>query len=198
MDTFMSSDITSTQNQASTYGEYPVTKSMKRAEDTSIPTSGDAFPSSTEGLAQYETTTNELNTDTQFNITSENQTTDIQTETNYFGESNDFASVNVLQSDENSNVQVGEYPATSSNTNVDFTTSTEVNSGFETNTQANFGTTNTEFEATTTNYEGMDVLQASGTNGETQYGEYQTTSPIIDTPESAQIIGNFEGTETNT
>ena len=92
-------------------------------------------------------------------------------------------SVNILSSDESSNLQVGGIEATTTtNTNVDFTTSTQVdtNMNFDTNAQIDFGTTNTTSE--------MDVLQATSGNTETQYGEYQATSPIIDTAESAQIV----------
>ena len=162
-------------NQATAYGEYPVSSSTNVASS-----SAEAIPTSTEGFAQYDTTTNEIGLDTQVNTN-----TDFQALTNFGGDDNDFASVNILSSDESSNVQVGGFEATTTtNTNVDFTTSTQVdtNMNFDTNAQIDFGTTNTTSE--------MDVLQATSGNTETQYGEYQATSPIIDTAESAQIVEN--------
>ena len=172
MDTLMNADNT---NQATAYGEYPVSSSTNVASS-----SAEAIPTSTEGFAQYDTTTNEIGLDTQVNTN-----TDFQALTNFGGDDNDFASVNILSSDESSNVQVGGFEATTTtNTNVDFTASTQVdtNMNFDTNAQIDFGTTNTTSE--------MDVLQATSGNTETQYGEYQATSPIIDTAESAQIVEN--------
>ena len=162
-------------NQATAYGEYPVSSSTNVASS-----SAEAIPTSTEGFAQYDTTTNEIGLDTQANTN-----TDFQALTNFGGDDNDFASVNILSSDESSNVQVGGFEATTTtNTNVDFTASAQVdtNMNFDTNAQIDFGTTNTTSE--------MDVLQATSGNTETQYGEYQATSPIIDTAESAQIVEN--------
>ena len=174
MDTFMN---VNTSNQATSYGEYPVSSSLKIASS-----SVEAIPTSTEGLAQYDTTTNEIGLDTKVNTA-----TDLQALTNIGADDGDFAKVNILSADESSNLQVGEYPTTTTttNTNVDFTASAQVdtNMNYETNAQVDFGTTNTTSE--------LNVLQATSSNTETQYGEYQASSPIIDTAESAQIIGSI-------
>ena len=155
------------------YGEYPATSSSKLADTSnSLPT--ETLPAQTEDFSQFQTTTNQINMDTQI--------PDIQT--NF--DTNDFASVNVLQSDgTSSEAQMGQY-TNSTTENVDFTTTAEATT-FDSNAQMDFGATNTFTENTTTNVEGMDL----GTNVETQYGEYQASSPIINTAESAQITGNF-------
>ena len=172
MDTFMNAD---NKNKATAYGEYPVSKSIKAASS-----SVEAIPTSTEGFAQYDTTTNEIGLDTQANTN-----IDFQALTNIGGDDNDFARVNILSSDESSNLQAGGFQeTTTTNTNVDFTASAQVdtNMNFDTNTQFDFGTTNTTSE--------LDVLQATSSNTGTQYGEYQASSPITDTAESAQIVEN--------
>ena len=164
MDTFMNVD----SNQATSYGEYPVSSSVNAASSST-----EAFQTSTEGLGQYEANTNDFGLDTQINAD-----TDFQSLEN----ENDFASVNLLSSNESTNVQVGEYPTTTSSTgNVDFTASTQIdkNMNFDTNAQVDFGTTNATSD--------LDILAKSSTT-EAQYGEYQASSPIIDTAESAQIV----------
>ena len=164
MDTFMNVD----SNQATSYGEYPVSSSVNAASSST-----EAFQTSTEGLGQYEANTNDFGLDTQINAD-----TDFQSLEN----ENDFASVNLLSSNESTNVQVGEYPTTTSSTgNVDFTASTQIdtNMNFDTNAQVDFGTTNATSD--------LDILAKSSTT-EAQYGEYQASSPIIDTAESAKIV----------
>ena len=161
-------------NQSTSYGEYPASSSSHAASS-----SVEALPTSTEGLAQYDTTTNEIGLDTQINTAA-----DFQSLTNLTADENDFAKVNVLSSEESSGAQIGDFAATTSTENVDFTASAQVetNMNFDTNAQVDFGTTNTTSD--------LDVLQATSSNTETQYGEYQATSPIIDTAESAQIVEN--------
>ena len=163
-------------NQATSYGEYPVS-SNTNASSSSI----EAFQTSTEGFGQYEANTNVLGLDTQINTGANFQSLENE---------NDFATVNLISSSESSNVQVGEYPTTTSSTdNLDFTSSAQVdtNMNFEENAQVDFGTTNTTSD--------IDIL-ASSSGAEAQYGEYQASSPIIDTAESAQIVED-NSTETN-
>ena len=158
MDTFMNNDA-----QASGFGEYPVTSSLKISKTSNPPT--------TEGFTQFQQTTNATGFDAQMqefpNI--ENL------------ENEDFASVNEIQSNgAATNVQFDQFAA-SANANADF-------GGFQattttTTTTNNVVDTNAFTENTTSN---MDF----GANAESQFSEYQATSPIIDTAETAQILQN--------
>ena len=184
----------------SNFGEYPATSTKKVAQET-FQTTTDAIPTSTEDLAQYDTTSHEVGLDSQFNLASNNEIqadlnqpfTDFQTE-------GDFASVNVLPTDDNTtNLQVADYNAevntNTATTNFDTNTQFDLgmtNTGFESGTDfvqtTTTTTTNTFTENTENNFGGIDVLQ--GTANATEYGEYQASSPIIDTAESAEITGN--------
>ena len=149
--------------QASGFGEYPVTSSLKISKTSNPPT--------TEGFTQFQQTTNATGFDAQMqefpNI--ENL------------ENEDFASVNEIQSNgAATNVQFDQFAA-SANANADF-------GGFQattttTTTTTNVVDTNAFTENTTSN---MDF----GANAESQFSEYQATSPIIDTAETAQILQN--------
>jgi hypothetical protein len=196
MDTFMNTNATESSN----FGEYPATSTKKVAQET-FQTTTDAIPTSTEDLAQYDTTSHEVGLDSQFNLASNNEIqedlnqpfTDFQTE-------GDFASVNVLPTDDNTtNLQVADYNAevntNTATTNFDTNAQFDLgmaNTGFESGTDfvqtTTTTTTNTFTENTENNFGGIDVLQ--GTANATEYGEYQASSPIIDTAESAQITGN--------
>ena len=162
-----------TESLTTGYGEYPTTSSSKLADaSNSFPM--ETLPAQTEDFSQFQTTTNQIDIDAQI--------PDIHTN---FG-TNDFTSVNLFQSDlTSSEAQMGQFTALNTE-NVDLKSINEVTT-FDSNTQMDFGATNTFTDNTTTNVEGMDL----GTNVETQYGEYQASSPIIDTVESAQITGNF-------
>ena len=184
----------------SNFGEYPATSTKKVAQET-FQTTTDAIPTSTEDLAQYDTTSHEVGLDSQFNLASNNEIqadlnqpfTDFQTE-------GDFASVNVLPTDDNTtNLQVADYNAevntNTATTNFDTNAQFDLgmaNTGFESGTDfvqtTTTTTTNTFTENTENNFGGIDVLQ--GTANATEYGEYQASSPIIDTAESAEITGN--------
>ena len=182
--------------ESSNFGEYPATSTKKVAQET-FQTTTDAIPTSTEDLAQYDTTSHEVGLDSQFNLASNNEIqepfTDFQTE-------GDFASVNVLPTDDNTtNLQVADYNAevntNTATTNFDTNAQFDLgmaNTGFESGTDfvqtTTTTTTNTFTENTENNFGGIDVLQ--GTANATEYGEYQASSPIIDTVESAQITGN--------
>ena len=186
--------------ESSNFGEYPATSTKKVAQET-FQTTTDAIPTSTEDLAQYDTTSHEVGLDSQFNLASNNEIqedlnqpfTDFQTE-------GDFASVNVLPTDDNTtNLQVADYNAevntNTATTNFDTNAQFDLgmaNTGFESGTDfvqtTTTTTTNTFTENTENNFGGIDVLQ--GTANATEYGEYQASSPIIDTAESAQITGN--------
>ena len=182
--------------ESSNFGEYPATSTKKVAQET-FQTTTDAIPTSTEDLAQYDTTSHEVGLDSQFNLASNNEIqepfTDFQTE-------GDFASVKVLPTDDNTtNLQVADYNAevntNTATTNFDTNTQFDLgmtNTGFESGTDfvqtTTTTTTNTFTENTENNFGGIDVLQ--GTANATEYGEYQASSPIIDTAESAQITGN--------
>ena len=192
MDTFMNTNATESSN----FGEYPATSTKKVAQET-FQTITDAIPTSTEDLAQYDTTSHEVGLDSQFNLASNNEIqepfTDFQTE-------GDFASVNELPTDDNTtNLQVADYNAevntNTATTNFDTNAQFDLgmaNTGFESGTDfvqtTTTTTTNTFTENTENNFGGIDVLQ--GTANATEYGEYQASSPIIDTAESAQITGN--------
>ena len=182
--------------ESSNFGEYPATSTKKVAQET-FQTITDAIPTSTEDLAQYDTTSHEVGLDSQFNLASNNEIqepfTDFQTE-------GDFASVNELPTDDNTtNLQVADYNAevntNTATTNFDTNAQFDLgmaNTGFESGTDfvqtTTTTTTNTFTENTENNFGGIDVLQ--GTANATEYGEYQASSPIIDTVESAQITGN--------
>ena len=182
--------------ESSNFGEYPATSTKKVAQET-FQTITDAIPTSTEDLAQYDTTSHEVGLDSQFNLASNNEIqepfTDFQTE-------GDFASVNELPTDDNTtNLQVADYNAevntNTATTNFDTNAQFDLgmaNTGFESGTDfvqtTTTTTTNTFTENTENNFGGIDVLQ--GTANATEYGEYQASSPIIDTAESAQITGN--------
>ena len=182
--------------ESSNFGEYPATSTKKVAQET-FQTTTDAIPTSTEDLAQYDTTSHEVGLDSQFNLASNNEIqepfTDFQTE-------GDFASVKVLPTDDNTtNLQVADYNAevntNTATTNFDTNAQFDLgmaNTGFESGTDfvqtTTTTTTNTFTENTENNFGGIDVLQ--GTANATEYGEYQASSPIIDTAESAQITGN--------
>ena len=182
--------------ESSNFGEYPATSTKKVAQET-FQTITDAIPTSTEDLAQYDTTSHEVGLDSQFNLASNNEIqepfTDFQTE-------GDFASVNELPTDDNTtNLQVADYNAevntNTATTNFDANAQFNLgmaNTGFESGTDfvqtTTTTTTNTFTENTENNFGGIDVLQ--GTANATEYGEYQASSPIIDTVESAQINGN--------
>ena len=182
--------------ESSNFGEYPATSTKKVAQET-FQTITDAIPTSTEDLAQYDTTSHEVGLDSQFNLASNNEIqepfTDFQTE-------GDFASVNELPTDDNTtNLQVADYNAevntNTATTNFDTNAQFDLgmaNTGFESGTDfvqtTTTTTTNTFTENTENNFGGIDVLQ--GTANATEYGEYQASSPIIDTVESAQINGN--------
>ena len=182
--------------ESSNFGEYPATSTKKVAQET-FQTITDAIPTSTEDLAQYDTTSHEVGLDSQFNLASNNEIqepfTDFQTE-------GDFASVNELPTDDNTtNLQVADYNAevntNTATTNFDANAQFNLgmaNTGFESGTDfvqtTTTTTTNTFTENTENNFGGIDVLQ--GTANATEYGEYQASSPIIDTVESAQITGN--------
>ena len=182
--------------ESSNFGEYPATSTKKVAQET-FQTITDAIPTSTEDLAQYDTTSHEVGLDSQFNLASNNEIqepfTDFQTE-------GDFASVNELPTDDNTtNLQVADYNAevntNTATTNFDANAQFNLgmaNTGFESGTDfvqtTTTTTTNTFTENTENNFGGIDVLQ--GTANATEYGEYQASSPIIDTAESAQITGN--------
>ena len=182
--------------ESSNFGEYPATSTKKVAQET-FQTTTDAIPTSTEDLAQYDTTTNEVGLDSQFNLASNNE---IQEPFTDFKTEGDFASVKVLPTDDNTtNLQVADYNAevntNTATTNFDTNAQFDLgmaNTGFESGTDfvqtTTTTTTNTFTENTENNFGGIDVLQ--GTANATEYGEYQASSPIIDTAESAQITGN--------
>ena len=73
--------------ESSNFGEYPATSTKKVAQET-FQTTTDAIPTSTEDLAQYDTTSHEVGLDSQFNLASNNEIqedlnqpfTDFQTE----------------------------------------------------------------------------------------------------------------------
>ena len=189
-----------------TFGEYKVTQSIKAAKTTSVPSS---IPAATDDFTQFQ------QVDTQFAPSTTKQTTTTTENFQFFqGDANldneEFATVNVLQSDgTTSDIKLNQID-TAATTNTDFTTKTETKiTGFENNAQFDFGASNTGFETNTTNIvdtntfntenattnlEGMDF----NTNTQAQFGEFQT--------ESAQAMGDanfnlgeaFGKTETTT
>ena len=187
-----------TSSDANAFGEYPVTSSTK-AND-SIPTTFDAMPTSTEDFSQIQTSSNEMDFNTQINTT--NEFTDFQaTTTNVENTEGEFANVDVLQQTgtASTDLQFGEYPATTSTSNADFSAQIETTT---TDAQIDLGGASSGFEANaftgeaTTDLGTTDILQASSTAENVNIGEYQATnystnadssSPIIDTYESAQM-----------
>ena len=129
MDTFMNAD---NANQSTSYGEYPVSSSSHAASS-----SVEALPTSTEGLAQYDTTTNEIGLDTQINTAA-----DFQSLTNLTADESDFAKVNVLSSGESSGAQISDFAATTSTENVDFTAPAQVETNMNFDTILKLNTVN--------------------------------------------------------